>query len=207
MNQREQYRTTLEVAIRRLHVAGFTNFYVSSDRVTLSDSNVMAWIAEEPAAIGLPDADLVVQDDEGQVVRAYLVVSGNLAALDHSARTRLQMLREQLERRGAVEALRILTSSTRPSVPDAIPAEQLPPNLRGVQIETISFQPAELVFDYLRMSKHNIFNSSNTPVAPSLIAAALGLPEAEIIAACEELQSTRRLELLRVGDRKFYRIP
>lgn len=207
MISREQFRTALEAAIRRLHLAGFTDFYVFGDRVTFSDTNVMAWIAEDPASIGLPDADLVVRNDEGQVVRAYLVVSGNLASLDHAAQTRLQTLRGQLERRGSVEALRILSVASRPSVPDAIPAEQLSASLRGVLIETISFQPADLVFDYLRMSKRNIFNSSNTPVAPSLIAGALGLPEAEVITACEELQSARRLELVRVGDRNFYRIP
>jgi len=207
MISREQYSTALEAAIRRLHPAGYTNFYVISDRVTFYDTNVMAWIAEEPASIGLPDADLVVQGDRSQVVRAYLLVLGNLAALDHSAQIRLQRLRVQLEARGATEALRILTAGDRASVPAAIPTPQLPPNLRGVQIETISFRPAELVFDYLQMSKRNIFNSSNTPVAPSLIAGGLGLSEADVFTACEELYRARRLELIRVGIRNFYRVP
>ncbi len=207
MTSREHYRTALEAAIRRLHVAGHNNFYVHDDRITFSDTNVMAWIVAEAGSIGLPDADLAVQDDEGHILRAYLLILGNLTRPDTAALARLQRLREQLEARDAAQALRILTEGHEASVPEAIPAVQLPTGLRGIQIERISFRPAELVLDYLRMAKRNIFNSSNTPAAPALIAEGLGLSEAEVITACEELAHAGRLELIRVGDRQFYRIP
>ena len=35
MTSREQYRTALEAAIRRLHVAGYTDFYVHGNRVSI----------------------------------------------------------------------------------------------------------------------------------------------------------------------------
>lgn len=204
---RDQYRTALEAAIRRLHVSGYTSFYLHGDRATLHDTNVMAWVSGEASEIRLPDADLVVQGDDGHIVRAYLLVLGNVGMLDHAAQLRLQQLREQLAQLGVPRALCLLTQGSTATVPDAVPETELPPPVRGIRVERISFESAELVFDYLQMAKRNIFNSSNTPAAPMLIAEGLGLPEADVITACETLARANRLEVVSVGDRRFYRIP
>jgi hypothetical protein len=203
----EQYRTALEAAIRRLHVAGHTNFYVHRDPSFFHDTNIKAWIMGLAGEIGLPDGDLVVRDDEGRTIRAYLLVIENAGMLEHEAQFRLQRLREQLARLNANQALCILTQGREATAPEPVPDTYIPQSMRGVRVERISFHPTELVFDYLRMAKLNIFNASNTPAAPSLIAEGLGLPEADVIRACEELARTNRLELTRVGDRRFYRIP
>ncbi|MBI2787498.1 MAG: hypothetical protein HYX59_02335 [Elusimicrobia bacterium] len=203
----EQYRTALEAAIRRLHVAGHTNFYVQRDPSIFHDTNIKAWIMGQTGNIGLPDADLAVQDDEGRTLRAYLIVIGNVGMLENEAQLRLQRLRGQLAQLGVPDALCILTQGSEATVPEPVPDTYIPQNMRGTRVERISFHPSELVLDYLRMAKINIFNSSNTPAAPSLIAEGLGLPEAGVIEACETLHRTGRLELINVGSRRFYRIP
>jgi hypothetical protein len=209
MTTQELYRTILEAAIRRLHLSGYQDFYIRDQSITLRDTNVMAWVADDCRSVRLQDADLAVFDQEGNPARVYvfhLLTPAILAGMRLT--TRLETAKEQIRRLRVdpSRVLRVLVQSDHTSVPHPAPAA-LTTNATGVAVESLSILPRELVFDYLRMSKQNLFNASNTPAAPSLISEALGISEAAVLDACSKLTRDRKLEMIQAGSRRFFRVP
>jgi hypothetical protein len=159
--------------------------------------------------LGVRSADLVARRGE-EPYRHYLVVGAPQELTSVAGAARIQNLREEILRRDANpdEALRIVIQQAPSSVPERLPVNSLRFEWPyPYAIEALSMEPADVVLDYLRMSRLNIFNSSNTPVSVRIIADGLGVSAESADIACQDLVRRRLVEVIQVGSNRFYRVP
>ena len=203
----QQRRICTEALIRRLHVSGFNGFLVRDEAASFRDTNVLAWINGNCVPAGFPDADLVALDAAGRPRLIYVFHLNTTVIAGAGLFLRLQNLRERARSLHLpASAIHLLISAQETTTPRPASAHLYSRNAGfDFQVDAIDLSVAALVFDYLRMSQRNIFNSSNTPTAPSLIAESLGLTEQYVRDACERLRASGQLEQIRVGDRVFFR--
>jgi hypothetical protein len=198
----------LEALIRRLYISGYLGFYVVDPDVPRRDTNIMAWIEDSTAALGVRSADLVAKSGEGRY-RHYLVVGGPQELTSAAGAARIRNLREEILRRNENpdETLRIAIHQAPSTVPDPLPRHTLRFEWpHPYAIEALSTEPADVALDYLRMSRLNIFNSSNTPVSVRIIADGLGVSTEQADRACQDLLRRRLVEVVPVGSNRFYRV-